>query len=145
MERTALHGSHRWRCEMKQYVHIHRPDGTIYDRGQQVVDALAGDPDGMGLSNVRYLKPDVKPLALARTNGGPFYDATKETLIQREYPLTRIIPAEIDRKPGQPIDPAVREFLRYLVSYEGQRDIVTNGKYLPLAPAAAAQQLEKLR
>ena len=146
IERAALHGSHRWRCDMRQYAHIHRPDGTIYDSGQQILDDLSNDPYGMGLSSVRYLKgTDTKPLLLARTPEGPYYAATKQTLIDRQYPLVRIIPAELDRAPGQAVQPAVREFLLYLLSREGQADIVRNGKYLPLEPEAAARQREKLK
>lgn len=145
VEHAALRDSHRWRCGMKQYTHIHRPDGTIYDSGQQILDDLAGDPYGIALSNVRYLKDNaVKPLALARTAAGPYYDATKETLIDRQYPLGRIIPAEIDRAPGQPVDPKVKEFLLYILSREGQEDIVRNGKYLPMQPEAARREREKL-
>jgi phosphate transport system substrate-binding protein len=145
VEHAALRDSHRWRCGIKQYTHIHRPDGTIYDSGQQILDDLAGDPYGIALSNVRYLKDNaVKPLALARTAAGPYYDATKETLIDRQYPLGRIIPAEIDRAPGQPVDPKVKEFLLYILSREGQEDIVRNGKYLPMQPEAARREREKL-
>jgi phosphate transport system substrate-binding protein len=86
----------------------------------------------------------VKPLALGRNAKGPFYAATKATLINRQYPMGRIIPAEIDRAPGQPVDPKVKEFLRYILSREGQQDIVRNGKYLPMQPEAARNQLEKL-
>jgi phosphate transport system substrate-binding protein len=131
---------------MKQYAHIHKPDGTICDSGQQILDNLANDPYGIALSNVRYLKEDgaVKPLALARTASGPFYPAIKETLINRQYPLGRIIPAEIDRVPGQPVDPKVKEFLRYILSREGQEDIVRNGKYLPMQPEAAQRERKKL-
>jgi phosphate transport system substrate-binding protein len=146
VENAALNGSHQWRCGMKQYAHIHRPDGTIYDSGQQILDDLSNDPYGMALSNVRYLneRDAVKPLALAHTSAGPYYAATKETLINRQYPLGRIIPAEIDRAPGQPVDPKVKEFLRYILSREGQEDIVRNGKYLPMQPEAAKRELEKL-
>jgi phosphate transport system substrate-binding protein len=145
VEHAALHDSHRWRCGMKQYAHIHRADGTIYDSGQQILDDLASDPYGIALSNVRYLKDNsVKPLALARTAAGPYYAATKDTLIDRQYPLGRIIPAEIDRKPGQPVDPKVKEFLLYILSQEGQKDIVRNGKYLPMQPEAARREREKL-
>jgi phosphate transport system substrate-binding protein len=94
---------------------------------------------------VRYPHPGAHPLALGRSEIGSFYEATKETLIARQYPLTRIIPVEFDRKPGEPVNPAVREFLRYLLSRDGQQDIVTNNKYLPLDPAAARHELEKLK
>jgi phosphate transport system substrate-binding protein len=145
VEHAALHGSHQWRCGMKQYAHIHRADGTIYDSGQQILDDLTNDPYGIALSNVRYLKDNaVKPLAIARTAAGPYYAATKDTLIDRQYPLGRIIPAEIDRVPGQPVDPKVKEFLLYILSRDGQKDIVRNGKYLPMQPEAARREREKL-
>ena len=146
IERAALRGSHRWRCGMKQYAHIHRPDGTIYDSGQQILDDLSKDPYGIGLSNVRYLQGTrTKQLLLGRDARGPYFAASKETLIDRQYPLGRIIPAEIDRVPGQPVTPAVREFLLYVLSREGQEEIVRNGKYLPMQPQAAAREREKLR
>ncbi len=146
IERAALDGSHRWRCGMKEHAHIHRPDGTIYDSGQQILDEVSKDLYGIGLSNVRYLKgTETKPLLLGRDPDGPFFPATKETLINRQYPLGRIIPAEIDRPPGQPVNPAVREFLLYILSREGQEEIVRNGKYLPMQPEAAARQREKLQ
>jgi phosphate transport system substrate-binding protein len=146
VEHAVLNDSHRWRCGMKQYAHIHQPDGTIYDSGQQILDDLSNDPYGIALSNVRYLneRDAVKPLALGRTAAGPFYAATKETLIKRTYPLGRIVPAEMDRVPGQPVDPKIREFLRYILSREGQEDIVRNGKYLPMQPEAAERERKKL-
>jgi phosphate transport system substrate-binding protein len=145
VEHAALQGSHQWRCGMKQYAHIRRADGTIYDSGQQILDDLTNDPYGIALSNVRYLKDNaVKPLAIARTAAGPYYAATKDTLIDRQYPLGRIIPAEIDRVPGQPVDPKVKEFLLYILSRDGQKDIVRNGKYLPMQPEAARREREKL-
>src|SRR5260370_17142368 len=54
VEHAALHDSHRWRCGMKQYAHSHRADGTIYDSGQQILDALTSDPYGTALSNLLY-------------------------------------------------------------------------------------------
>ena len=64
--------------------------------------------------------------------------------IHQNYPLVRIIPAFIDHAPGQPITPLVREFLRYLLSKEGQTVLVQESPYLPLSPAVIRQQLEKL-
>jgi phosphate transport system substrate-binding protein len=146
IERAALHGSHKWRCGMRQYAHIHRQDGTIYDSGQQILDDLAQDQYGLGLSSPRYAKSDmVRALLVGRDVTGPFYSATKETLIAREYPLGRIIPVEIDRAPGEPVSPAVRVFLEYILSREGQTEIVKNGKYLPMAPQFAEREREKLQ
>jgi phosphate transport system substrate-binding protein len=145
LETALLGGSHRWNNELREFAHIYREDGTVYDHGQQILDALARDRYGIAVSNVRYAGPQVKPLALGLAPEGPFYPATRQTLIERSYPLTRTIPAVVDRPPGMPLDPRVREFLRYLLSREGQEAINRDGRYLPLSPAFAAEQYRKLR
>lgn len=142
---AVLEGSHRWNEDVKEYVNIDRPDGSVYDRGQQILDALAEDRSGVAISNVRYANPRVKMLALARHEGEPYYEATKANLISQRYPLTRIIPAFIDRVPGRPVDPKVREFLRYVLSREGQLALLEESGYLPLSTLAIRQQLEKLQ
>ena len=143
LQDALLGGSHKWNCDLREFRHINNPDGSIYDHGQQILDALAKDRYGIAVSNLRYMNPQVKPLALAVKEGGPYYEATKENLIRRKYPFTRIIPAFINRKPGQPVDPKVKEFLRYLLSYEGQHDVRESG-YLPLNQESIRTQLKKI-
>lgn len=144
LQDTLLMGSHRWNCDLREFRHITRPDGSIIDHGQQILDALARDRYGIAVSNLRYQNAQVKPLALATEDGAPYYEATKENLIQHRYPFTRVIPAFINRQPGKPIDPKVREFLSYLLSYEGQHDLVREGGYLPLSEESIREQLKKL-
>jgi phosphate transport system substrate-binding protein len=144
LEAALLEGSHRWNNALHEFAHIYRPDGTIYDHGQQIIDALATDRLGLAVSNVRYATPQVKALALAARDGGPFVEVTTRTLVEQTYPLTRLIPAYINRVPGQPVEPRLREFLRYLLSREGQTMIVRDAGYLPLTPSAAAGERRKL-
>jgi phosphate transport system substrate-binding protein len=144
LQDAVLGGSHKWNNDLREFAHVYRSDGSIYDHGQQILDALAKDRYGIAVSNLRYMNPQVKPLALASKEGGPYYEATKENLIERKYPLTRFIPAYINRAPGKPVDPKVKEFLRYILSREGQQDIVRDGGYLPLSREALIEQLKKL-
>lgn len=145
LEWALLEGSHRWNNALHEYSHLYRPDGTIYDHGQQALDALAADRYGIAVSNIRYAGPGVKPLAVAEREGAPAVVVTKESLISRTYPLTRVIPVYVDRPPGMPIEPKAKEFIRYLLSREGQQDIVNDGGYLPLNADAIAAELKKLR
>ena len=140
-----LEGSHRWNTDLKEFVHVNRPDGSQYDHGQQILDALARDRFGIAISNVRYANPEVKALALGEHDDGPFYPPAPANLIAQTYPLVRIIPAFIDRAPGQPIDPKVREFLRYILSREGQKTLIDESSYLPLGAEIIRAQLEKLK
>jgi len=141
---AVLAGSHRWNCDMKEFPDTRRSDESVLDGGQQILDALARDRYGIGYSNLRYSNAQVKPLALAANSGASYYEASKETLIERQYPLTRFITAFINRPPGRPVDPKLKEFLRYIISREGQQNIVRDGNYLPLSESAARAGLKKL-
>jgi phosphate transport system substrate-binding protein len=94
---------------------------------------------------VRYANPQVRALALARTAAGPWYEPTTANLIAQNYPLVRVIPAFIDLPPGRPMDPKVREFLRYILSREGQQAIVEDSGYLPIGAQFIEQEQEALR
>jgi phosphate transport system substrate-binding protein len=144
LERALLGGSHRWNNDLREFRHITRPDGSIYDHGRQILDALARDPDGIAVSNIGYAGPEVKPLALAAREGGPYVRVSAATLIDETYPLTRLIPACFPRAPGAPLDPRVKEFLRYILSREGQAEIARDGSYLPLRPDLAAAAIRSL-
>lgn len=141
---AVMEGSHRWNARLRQFPDRTNPDGSVADQGQQILDALAQNPAAIGVSNLRFANPQVKAVALAVSPGGPYFAATQENLIRRTYPLTRIIPAYIDQAPGRPVDPKVREFLRYVLSREGQTDLLRQPGYLPLSAESARAALAKL-
>jgi phosphate transport system substrate-binding protein len=141
----VLEGSHRWNGATREYEHEQRPDGTQYDHGQRIVDALAADRHGIAISNIRYARPEVRALPLAWDGKGPFVEATPQTLIDRRYPLVRIIPAYVDVAPGQRMQPAQREFLRFLLSREGQRILIERSGYLPLGPDYLRREAGKVQ
>ena len=144
-QQVVLDDSRKWNWDsVKEFKDINNPDGSVYDSGRQILDALAKDRYGIGVSNLRYTNSQVKPIALACQYGGPYYEATKENLIQRQYALTRAVSIYVNRAPGKPIDPKVKEFLRYILSRDGQRDVVREGDYLPLSEEVVGKQLRKL-
>lgn len=140
LQNAVMMGSHRWNPALMGYKHIIYPDGSIYDHGQQVLDALANDRAGIAVSNIRYAGPNVRALALSHRRGGPYVEVSDQTLIDQTYPLTRTLPAVIDMPPDGRVEPAVREFLLYILSREGQEAVNRDGRYLPLSPEAAAGQ-----
>jgi len=144
-ESAVMEDSHRWNTDLKEFVHVARPDGSQYDHGQQILDALARDPAGIAISNVRYANPQVRALPLARTAAGPWYEPTVANLIAQTYPLVRIIPAFVDVPPGGHLDPKAREFLLYILSREGQQAVVQDSGYLPLGDRFILQEREALR
>ena len=129
---------------LKEFKDTRNPDGSTYESGRQIIDALQRDRFGLAVSSGRYANPEVRTVALAGKDGGPYYLATKENLILRKYPLTRLTYAFVNQPPGKPMDPKLKEFLRYVFSRTGQEDIVRDGGYLPLSEEAIRQQLKKL-
>jgi phosphate transport system substrate-binding protein len=67
-----------------------------------------------------------------------------ESFQDRSYPMVRSIYIYLNRKPGTSVDPKLREFLRYILSREGQETVARNGSYLPLTGAVVREQLRKL-
>lgn len=124
-----------------EYRDIERPDGSIYEAGQQTMDALKRDPYGLAVSGLRYADSDVKGLALAVTKGSSYVRPSRETLIDGTYPLTRITYAFVNRPPGQPVPRLVKEFLRFIYSDEGQELISDQPGFLPLSKQDAARQI----
>ncbi|HKB91738.1 MAG TPA: substrate-binding domain-containing protein [Opitutaceae bacterium] len=115
-----------------------------HDAGHQIISALAQDRFGMAIGSLDSANEKVRPVALSASDSTDQLDATRENLISRKYPLSRVVLACYNRKPGTPVDPAVREFLLYVLSREGQQEIPQVGSYLPLTAANSADQSRKL-
>jgi phosphate transport system substrate-binding protein len=141
---AVLENSHRWNIDVREFAHITRADGSVYEHGQQILDALALDPFGIAISNLRFANDRVRALPLSSQDDGPSFTATHANLVAQRYPLTRIIPAFIDRPPGQPVEAKLREFLRFVLSREGQQMLLEHSGYLPLSADAIRRQQERL-
>jgi phosphate transport system substrate-binding protein len=127
---------------IREYSDLRHPDGTLYEAGEQIMDALLHDPYGLAVSNLRYANSDVKALSLAATSESPYVQASPETLIAGTYPLTRMTYAFVNQPPEKPIPPLVKEFMRFVYSDEGQRVISESQGFLPLSKRDTAQQVQ---
>ncbi|SIT47800.1 conserved exported hypothetical protein [Paraburkholderia piptadeniae] len=112
--------------------------------GSDLLDAIAQDPSGIAFAPLSAGNQAVKPVALANDASGPFYPLTERSVSARTYPIGRVITMVLDRAPGKPIDPKVREFLRYILSPDGQAAVARDGAYIPLSTESAQQQLKRL-
>ena len=92
----------------------------------------------------KNLPAELKVLELAETAAGPYYAYTIDNLRSRKYPFHDEIYAYVDQSAGGAIDPKLREYLRFIVSREGQTQIMKDGKYLPLTAEVSRAQLKKL-
>lgn len=142
LQQKAFHGSSIWNPELVELGDQPRKEGGLYDAGQRVVDAVAKDRDGIGFSSALYRSPDVRVVPLGRA-GGPFVLPTHETVADHSYPLVQVITVFFDPSGAQAS--AVRAFLQYVLSEQGQKAVREDGGYTALTPAIAAVERHKLR
>ena len=114
-------------------------EGTI----AQTAAAIASDPGAIGFGGLEEGGPGLKALAVAVLENAPFYELNAANASDGRYPLTRYMYIRINRRPGEALSPHVKEFLRYILSREGQEPILYSG-YFPLTAREAKQELEKL-
>ncbi len=108
-----------------------------------VVQGVATDKYGIGYSGIGYKTADVRAVPLAADAKSKVVEATPENAYRGEYTLSRFLLIYVNHKPDTELDPLRREFLHYVLSKEGQMDVVKDG-YFPLTSALAQKQLAKL-
>jgi phosphate transport system substrate-binding protein len=108
-----------------------------------VVQGVASDKYGIGYSGIGYLTADVRAVPLALDANSQCFPATPEHAYSGDYPLSRFLIMYTNLKPGTQLDPLRREFVRYIFSRQGQRDVVKDG-YFPVTATLAAEELAKV-
>jgi phosphate transport system substrate-binding protein len=120
-----------------------------FDDRKLMLEALARDRYGIAYAAMAYRTAQVKPLALAEKPEGSFVEPTRDHVADRTYPLSRsaYLYFAPDTPTGDraPVDPKIREFVRYVLSRQGQMDVVREGDYLPLTADLVREQLKKLQ
>jgi phosphate transport system substrate-binding protein len=139
-----LHASDKWNENIHGFAHIVKPDGHRYIEADQITDALAADPYRIGYNRFRGERPGVRRIPVAAKDGGPYVEPTIENVQNRTYPLFNEAYFYTDVKPGTKMNPMVREFVKFVLSQEGQEEVQRDGKYLPLTADVVREQLKKL-
>ena len=109
-----------------------------------VVQGVSEDHNGAGYSGIGYATSGVRAVPLAAKQGDPFFPANYENVITGKYPLSRALLVYFNCAPGQPLDPLVREFTKFILSKEGQEVVIKDG-YYPLPASVVNEELKKLQ
>ena len=145
IDKKVLKGSGKWNEGLRMYSNAagQKADGSLTGAGELMMRDLSQDRYGIAYTGMPFKTSQTRSLALS-DKGGPFVELTLDTVQARRYPLLRDVYYYLKREKGRPIDAKSREFLRYVLSREGQAAVQRDGKYLPLTAAAAAEQLRRL-
>jgi len=140
----VMKGSLLWNGDLRYFDDLPVAGAKDIDAGQRTIDALANDKYGIALSGAGFRNPRVKLVAIGLEEGGPFIEPTPENVANRTYPVTRSVWLYVNREPGKNLDPKVGEFLRFVLSREGQALVRLDGDYFPLTANVATEELGKL-
>ncbi|MCB9898452.1 MAG: PstS family phosphate ABC transporter substrate-binding protein [Planctomycetes bacterium] len=105
-----------------------------------VVQGVATDKFGVGYSGIGYITADVRAVPLALDERSEAIPADADHAYTGEYPLARFLKLYVNKEPNKELDPLRREFLKYIFSRQGQRDVVKAG-YYPVTAEIAAESL----
>jgi phosphate transport system substrate-binding protein len=109
-----------------------------------VVQGITEDRFGIGYSGSGYKTSGVKAVPLAEAATGTFSNGNYDDVKAGKYPLSRFLFIYINKAPGKPLDPLVAEFVKLILSKEGQQEVVKDG-YMPLTAAQVQAELAKIK
>ena len=148
---------HAWGVEIPNgydaFVNLHVLAGGQWREGIQaqhtvipLSDKVAADKYAISYTGLAWdTNPDTKVLKLMVHPGDPAIAPTFENAASQTYPLSRTIYMFANEGPGHPLNPIVRELIKYALSREGQEAIVKDGIFTPLPAAFNAREAAKLR
>lgn len=107
-----------------------------------VVQSVSTTINAIGYSGMGYVTASVRAVPLAKT-GTEFIAATSENAISGAYPLSRYLYVYVNKAPNKPLQPLEKEFLKMVLSKNGQEVVVKDG-FIPLPKKALDSALKLL-
>ncbi|SDL44675.1 phosphate transport system substrate-binding protein [Franzmannia pantelleriensis] len=98
-----------------------------------VVQGVSESVNGIGYSGIGYITSQVRAVPVARDEGEEAYEVSHEN-----YPLARYLMVYVNKHPNEDLDPQQAEFLRMILSRQGQ-EVTNRDGYIPLPEAVASR------
>lgn len=108
-----------------------------------VVQGVSVDRYGIGYSGIGYKTSGIRATPLAVKAGQPFIDEGSVNVYSGKYPLARFLFVYVNKTPNKPLDPLTHEFLKLILSREGQEVVIKDG-YFSLPAKVVSEELAKL-
>ena len=115
----------------------------IQPAGSSITQAVAADPAGIGCASIFFASKRVRAVPLAGADGR-FHAATAPNVRSGDYPLSRFHFIYVNKPPGRPLGGPKAEFIRFLLSREGQQVVAAGGNF-PLDARTVAQGIQAMQ
>ena len=105
-----------------------------------VVQSISSTVNAIGYSGIGYRTASVRAVALVNKKG-EVEEATEANALSGKYPLSRFLYVYVNKAPNKPLDPLEAEFVKMVLSKQGQEIVVKDG-YIPL-PSKVVEKTKK--
>jgi phosphate transport system substrate-binding protein len=119
----------------------YKPTVKLLPGSSAVVQGVAGDRYGIGYSGIGYKTSNVRAVPLAKNKKKPAVAAESQYAYDGTYPLSRFLLISVNYKPNSTLSPLNAEFLKFVLSKQGQADAIKAG-FLPLPARVAEKSLQ---
>jgi phosphate transport system substrate-binding protein len=108
-----------------------------------VVQSVSESINSIGYSGIGYKTASVRALPLSKKAGTDFVAPTPANAVNGAYPLSRFLYVYINKAPNKALAPLEAEFVKSILSQQGQEVVVKDG-YVPVPAAVAEKTLIEL-
>ncbi|OZY86311.1 phosphate-binding protein [Cellvibrio mixtus] len=109
-----------------------------------VVQGVSESINGIGYSGIGYITSGVRAVPLSKKDGQPYIAADATHALDGSYPLSRVLFMYINKHPNRPLDAIQLEFVKLILSKQGQETVVRDG-YIPLPATMVNKALADLQ
>ena len=143
IEKVAFRGGVKWNPALHEGPRADVIQGT---HDKQIIAGVAGDRNGVGFMFQRVInamKADVRVLPVVDRQGH-VVTPSNSSVFDATYPFHNAVYLYLNRAPGQALSPMQREYVRFILSREGQAIIAQDRRFIPLNADEIREELRKL-
>lgn len=121
------------------------PGYEAYGTSAAILARLAADPAGIAVAAIGLQNEQIKPLVIISQDGASVSSGTPQEIATGRYPYARPLYFYVRKVPGIPLDPLTREYLRMVLSRQGQAVMASQvDGYIPLTASDVQVERAKL-
>lgn len=119
-----------------------RPNVNEQPGSASVVQSISSTLNAIGYSGIGYKTSSVKAVPLSK-KGGEAFEANEANALAGKFPLSRFFYVYVNKAPNKPLSPLDAEFVKLVLSKQGQEVVVKDG-YIPLPSKVVAKTMKEL-
>lgn len=141
--RNTISGTYEFFREIALYGGDYKPSVKQQVGSEAVVEGVAGDKSAIGYSGIGYKTDGVRAAPLSISSGYDCHGTSAEETMSGKYPIARYLYIYLNKKPNEALDPLPGEFIKFILSKDGQT-LTEQGGYYPITNEMREAELQKL-